>query len=231
MNVVKKRYDFFGIQKPPVVASVTAGPWCSKLTAATGAPTVLSSAGAMVLTLEATAEVQNACLYFGDDLCFNIDRLISVDFNTRISASLPAQVTASFGLAAARNDTPTSMAAYCLWQYAGSNVLKALSSDGTNTTAAISTGLSDGTTSRKHTFDFGSGVTSVSGGVSTGGKTNVQLAADTGRGNLQPVLRGTLFNLAAYTSGFQLFAQIQKTNNAAVGTLSIDSIELTYRLG
>jgi hypothetical protein len=101
-------YRFNGISNPPALASVLAGPWASKITG-TG-PTVSQVAGGgMALAMNATSEVQNLCLYFGDILSYPISKLVSVEYWAMVSASLAAAVTASFGITNARNDAIASI--------------------------------------------------------------------------------------------------------------------------
>lgn len=232
MEVHTLDYLFTGKHRPPADAATAHGPWVKKVTAAVGSPTVQSNGGLMELALDNTNEVQNLCLYWGDELGVDIDQVIAMDIWAKVSASLAAAVTISMGLGSARNDTPTSMSAYALFQCAGDNVLKALGSDGTNTLAAITTGLSLSTTLRRMQLDFGSGVhTQAPPALSLGGKANVKLAADNGSGLLRPVLRNSHLNLNAYSAGLQPFFQVQKTAGTAVGTLSIERVRITYRQG
>jgi len=231
-DVLYADYRFIGKHRPVADGATVDGPWTKKVTAAGGAPTVQSNAGLMELALEATSEVQNICLYWGDELGLLIDQLISIDIWAKITASLPAAVTASFGLAAARNDTPSSIAQHLLWQLAGDNTVKLLGKDGTHTLAATTVGQSLSTTLRRFQFDFASGIQTIAPpSLSKGGKANVLCAMEQGQGLLRRVLPNTLIDLSAYAGGFQLLAQLQKTSGTAVGTLSIERILVGYRQG
>ena len=225
-------YTFMGKHRPVANGATANGPFVVAKTGAGAAALVTSDAGLMNLALDATNEAQNLCLYWGDELGLLIDKLISVDIWAKMTASVPASVTASFGLASARNDAPTSITQRLLWQLAGDNNVKALAADGTNTLSAIAVGHQLSTTIRRFQFDFGSGVLTQSApALSKGGKASVRLAMGNAQGLLRPVLPNTLINLSAYSGGLQPFFQIQKTAGTAVGTLSIERLRIGYRQG
>ncbi len=230
-DVLTVDYRFVGKHRPATDGASANGPWVKTITGA-APPTVQSNAGKMELALTATNEVQNACFSWGDELGLSIDKLISIDIWASITASLAAAVTASFGLASARNDAPGSITNRLLWQLAGDNNVKVQSSDGTNTLAATAVGHTLTTTIRRFSMDFGSGVlTQAPPALSKGGKANVKLAMENSQGLLRPVFPNTLVNLSAYSGGLQPFFQIQKTVGTAVGTLSIERVLINYRQG
>jgi len=230
-GTIVQDYRFIGKHRPAADGATVNGPFTTKITGA-GPPTVKSNSGVLDLALEATVEVQNACYYWGDELGILIDKLLAIDIWAKLTASLPAQVTASFGVSSARNDTPTSASAYALFQYAGANTQKIATADGVTTVAPVATGLSLSTTLRRHRISFGGGVlTQAAPSLSLGGKANVYFYSEDGNGLLQRVGQTTLFNMNGYALGLQPVFQIQKTSNAAVGTLSIERIQLTYRQG
>ena len=232
IEVLELDYRFAGKFRPPADGATAPGPFTKKVTAAGGSPTVQSNGGLMELALDNTNEAQNLCLYWGDELGLAIDQLISMDIWAKATASLDASVTMSMGLASARNDAIASIAAKCLFQLAGSNVLKALAGDGTNSLAATTTGFNLSTTIRRMQMDFGSGVlTQAPPGLSKGGKAQILLAAENGNGQLRPVLRNSQVRLDAYSSGLQPFFQVQKTAGTATGTLSIERVLIKYRQG
>ncbi len=224
-------YCFLGKHRPAANGGAVNGPFVTAITGA-APPTVQSAGGKMELSLTADSQVQNVCYYWGDELGLAIDTLISVDIWAAITASVPAAVTASFGLAGARNDAPASIAQRLLWQLAGDNQVKVLASDGTNTLAATPVGHTLSTTVRRFTMDFGSGVLSQAPPAqSLGGKANVKLSMENGQGLLRPLLPNTLVNLSAYSGGLQPFFQLQKTAGTAVAKLSIERILIGYRQG
>lgn len=228
-RVLKDVFRFNGIMIPPVAASVTHGPWAAKITKTAGSPTVQTNNGFLELALDNTAEVQNLCLYFGDQLPYSIDKLIQVDIWAKLSAGLAAAVSAAVGVASARNDAIASISARALFRASGNNNLVLDGADGTHTQSAIATGLTWSTTVLRFCLSFKEGIVTVERGLSTGGKSRVGYAAENGQGLLRPLAPTTQFDLSAYSSGLQLFAQIQKTSNAATGTLSVQRAEVQYR--
>lgn len=224
-------YDFIGAHKPPAVAS-RIGTWCSL---ATGSCTIQSgSSGAMELALDATSEVQNATLYFGDVLNLDIDDIIRVSFIAKLSsAALAAAVTGAFGLASASNATIASITAAALFRFAGgtANSLVLDSRDGTNSQSGIATGEVPGTVYRRYVLDFQTNVKTQSPpSLSLGGKADIGYFIGDTNGVLKRAARNTNFSMAAHTTGLQLFARIQKTTGTAVGTLSILEAEVEYKL-
>lgn len=225
------RFNFRGAYAPPLVAS-REGQWCKADTSAAGAPTVQTgSSGAMELTLAADNEVENICLYFGDVLPYDIDDLVRVDIIAALSASLPAAVSAAFGITGARNDAIDAIAQAVLFRAIGNNTIVAESDDGTTDVDDIPTGLTLSTTFRRFRIDFAEGnLTQSPPSLSLGGKADVRLHMSNDNGTLRRVASGQRFRMDAYTGGLQLFAQLQKTAAASVGTLFILGYEVEYRL-
>jgi hypothetical protein len=229
-EVIVEDYVFAGIWTPPLVASPTNTPWVRAITGA-APPTVKGAAGGMALALTADVQVQNACFYQGDILSYDIDDLIQVDIWAQLSASLAAAVTASFGLASARNDTPESMTALALFKCIGNNNVLVSTDDNVTDLSDKATGDTLSTTLKRFTIDFGSGVhTQSPPALSAGGKAAVQFLMDNGRGQLRNVAPNVRFDMSAYTAGLQLFAQIQKTSDAATGTLTIPRMRVKRRI-
>ena len=227
-----KIYDFRGGDAPRAVAS-RLGTWCSKITAAAGSPTVKSvSGGTLDLALDATSEVQNLCLYQGDILPFKIQDLIRLEIVASVTASLDASVSAAFGLAAARHDTLDSVTAHSWFRLQGSNALLVETDDGTNDNDDKATGITMGTTLKRFAIDFTGVQTRQLPSSPIGNRANIAFFADNSGGDLRRVADTTLFDMSNYsaTSGLQLFAQIQKTSGTAVGTLSIESFEVEYKV-
>lgn len=224
----KKLFDFRGAFSPPAVGS-RQGRWCSK---ATGSCTIASaSGGPMVLTLDATSEVQNACFYMGDILPYDIEDLIRVSFLVKASASLAAAVSGAFGVCSARNDTLDTIAEQAMFRLQGSNALLCESDDGTTDNDDIATGFSLSTTYRRCVIDFSTGILTRSPpSKSLGGRAQTYFYVSNDNGSLQRVATGTNFNLSAYAGNLQLFAQLQKTSGTATGSLSILEIEVEYKV-
>lgn len=224
-------YDFRGALKPPAVAS-REGIWCSADTSAVGAPTIQSSSlGPMELALDATNEVQNLCLYMGDVLPFDIDDLIRVEFIAKLSAGIAASVMGAFGLAGARNDTLDTVAQSAWFRFEGNNNIVCETDDGTTDTDDKATGETLVATYKRFAIDFSVGNLSQSPpSASKGGLADVRFFMGNAGGLLRRVASGTRFDMSAYTSGLQLYAQIQKTAAVATGTLSILEASVEYKL-
>ena len=234
-DVLTLDYTFVGKHRPPANGATAHGPFVKADTSAAGSPTVQSNDGLMELALDNTNEVQNICLYWGDELGLAIDKLIAIDIWAKITASVPAAVTASFGLASARNDAITSMAEYLLFQLGGDNDVKVLADDGANVLAAAAVGDTLSTTIKRFQFDFASGIkTQAAPSLSVGGKANVKCAVEKIVGSqqlLRPVLPNTSIDLSNYAGGLQFFAQLQKTAATSVATLSFERIRIQLRQG
>jgi hypothetical protein len=232
MQTRRKLFTFDGAQAPPAVASRDQI-WCSKITKTAGSPTVKSgSDGSMQLALTADAEVQNLCLYMGDLLQYDIDDIIKVRIAAALTAALPAACMAAFGVCAARNDAIDSLAAHASFRVlGGAQTVYAETDDGVNDVDDKSTGMVIGTTFKDFEIDFSSGFQAVGlPGRSKGGKGCVLFKAPDANGRVERVLQNTLFDMSNYSSGLQLYAQLQKTADAAVATLSILEMEIEYKL-
>jgi hypothetical protein len=226
------RFTFRGAYAPPAVASRDGGPW-NRITVQTGGtPTVRSgSGGAMELTLDSTNEAQSAGLYMGNILPYDIDDLIRVTALAKVTALLNAVCTAVIGVASAQNATPDSVAEHAWFRLQGSNALLVETDDGTSDNDDVATGFSLSTTYRRLQIDFASGLKTVGPpSASKGGKAQVLFSVSDDMGSLRPVARSTSFDMSAYAGNLQLIAQLQKTANAAVATLSILEFEVEYRL-
>jgi len=225
-------YTFNGVMLPPAAASVLAGPFASKITKTAGSPSVSGvSGGGIALALDNTNEAQNVCLYQGDVLPYSIDSLVQVDIWATLTASLAAAVSGAFGLATARNDAIDSIAERALFQFSGNNNINIDAADGVNSFTGKATGLTLAATMAKFTMSFKEGIQTLAGALSKGGKANTIFSMENSRGQLRRVVPNVQVDLSNYTGNLQLFAQIQKTANAAVGTLKIRRMRVFYRLG
>lgn len=224
--------DFRGALKPPAVAS-RQGIWCSKITAAAGTPTVQTgSSGGMELALEATSEVQNLCLYMGDVLPFDIDDLVRIELVASLSASIGASVMGAFGLASARNDTLDTVTANAWFRFEGNNNIDCETDDNVTDTDNKSTGDTLSTTFKRFAIDFSQGMNPRNPpSLSQGALADVQFYMSNSNNSLRRVATGTRFDLSGYSSGLQLFAQIQKTVGVAVGTLTLLEADVEFRVG
>lgn len=221
-------YHFRGAHSPPAVAS-RQGDFCSLKT---GSCTVASvSLGSLDLALDATNEVQNACLYMGNILPFDIDEIVRVEFIAKLTASLGASVMGAFGLAGARNDALDSVAQHAWFRFEGSNAIVCESDDGTTDQDDKATGQTLVASYKRFAIDFSVGnLTQSPPSLSKGGTADVRFFMGNERGAMNRVAGHTRFDMSAYTSGLQLFAQIQKTSGTAVGTLSLLEAAVELRL-
>lgn len=230
VNTGKICYDFRGAHLPPLVAS-RQGVWCRAITGA-APPTVQSvSGGPIELALTATNEAQNACLYMGDILPFDIDDLIRVTFIAKLSAALAADVMGAIGVASARNNTLDTVAEAAWFRFEGNNNLVCESDDGTTDNNDVATGETLVASYKRLVIDFQTGLKTIGPpSPSKGGKADVQFFAGNARGVLRRVAMGTSFDMSAYSGNLQLLAQIQKTAGTSVGTLSILGAEVEFKL-
>jgi len=234
-HVLDREFVFLGDENPPVVGSADGSLWRSYISGS-GPPTVRTENGFMVLALEATLESQIAELYFGDELSLDIDKIQQVDFYVKLStATLHASASVAFGLCSARNDDLDLLSAMACFRLLGNNNVLLETDDGTNDNDDVSAGQTLGTSIKRFTIDFASGLKTVVPPPSVGGKSNVLFSADDSRGNLQQVARGTRFDMGNYSSGLQLFARIQKRSASSVvaagvaDKLSIERIRVRYK--
>ena len=194
-------------------------PWAETITGV-GPPTVgyvselAGVSGGIELALEATSEVQNASLHWGDSLTLDIRRLKYVEFLVDVTVALgttAATTQFAFGLASERNDAIDSIAEAILFRCLGSTTVVYEYDDGTNTADDQSTGgltLSTSNGPKRFGIDFREGV------------DKVQLKMDNDDGYFETVATG--LDMSAYTAatgGLQPYAQIQKAANTDVGTI------------
>ena len=141
-------------------------------------------------------------------------------------------------MASARANDPDSITALALFRLYGTTAINCETDDGTNNNDDKATGFTLGTTLKRFTIDFASGVKTVSPpSPSVGGKSNVLFSCDGGDNVLRPVCRNTLFDMGNYSAGLQLFAQIQKGASSSVidtsasAKLKIERIRVKYQTG
>jgi hypothetical protein len=189
-------------------------------TSATGAPTyvgITSDAGAAKLTLAATAEVENVCLFQNDVLPFKLSNLISVEYNVLV-AGIDSVTTLVWGIASARNDTPDTTTVNAQFRMEGSvstSLIVVETDDNTTDNDDKATGVSLTNAYKRCLIDFSYGL------------ADVRFFIDGAR-----VATGTTFNMSAATSTqqVQLNTQIQKASGTGVPSLTIDMIEVVLRV-
>ena len=216
-------FDFRGHNVIPLAASNVGSPFSKADTSANGTPTMLGLlGGGLRLALEATNEVQNLCLFMGDVLTFDIDEIISFEIIAKTGASLNAATSLSFGLASARNDAIDSIAAHASFRCIGNNNVLVETDDGATDLDDIATGLTLGTNWKRFRIDFASRNTTVEApSVSRGRRSNIEFYGANDNGSQRRVASGTRFDMTNYSSGLQIYAQIQKTASTAADFLDI----------
>jgi len=217
------RYDFRGHHLIPAAASNLGTPFSKADTSAAGSPTMVGiTGGGLRLLLDATNEVQNLCLYMNDILPFDIDEIIRAWFIARTVATVDSTTQIAFGLTGARNDAIDSIAQAALFRVIGNNSIVVETDDGTNNNDDKSTGATLVAQWKRFEINFAERITTVEPpSVSTGRPSNIGFYAANTRGALRRVASGTRFDMSNYTSGLQLFAQIQKTADTNANYLDI----------
>ena len=229
MKTAIDRYSFRGAFTGGAAAF---GPWAIADTSAAGTPTYTGvNLGGFEMANDAQAEVQNICLSFGNVLSYDIDDLIAVEFIARAIATLPAVCTVVMGLGSARNDDPDAVAANAYFKLAGSNTLVVESDDGTNDNDDVATGQTLVATWKRFRIEFAEGsLTRSAPQLSLGGKADVRFYCDDARGRLRRVADGTRFDMSNYALGLQPIIQLQKTADAAIGSVAVLEYSVEYKV-
>lgn len=186
----------------------------------------------MALTLAATSEVENGCLYMGDILPYDIDDLIRLEIIAKVSGTLASATSLAFGLASARNDAIDSIDYAALFRAIGNNTIVLESDDGVNNVDdAAADGATISTSYKRFVIDFATGIKTQSApSLSLGGKSNLLFYVSNSNGSLRQVGKNTSFNMANYAGNLQLFAQLQKTAATDTLTLSLLEFNVEYKL-
>lgn len=206
--------DFFGTSATFPTSADPATPWLAVDTSSAGTPTYVRNAGAAVLTLASTSEVENVCLAHGDALSFDIDDIQRCEMRVKVSGCTSG-TSISWGLASARNDDPTAMTALALFRMVGATSTTDVTvetDDNVTDTAPVSTATALSTTYKRFVIDF------------TGGKSNVKFYIDGVR-----VAASTTFTMAGYSAGLQPFIQIQKTSSANTDAVTVDYVKIVAK--
>jgi len=190
------------------------GGWTIADTSSAGTPTYLcvtEDGGAAKLTLAATSEAENVCLYFNDVLPLDLASLHRIEFVAKV-AGIDSVTTLVFGLGDARNDTPDTVATNCFFRIEGSvstSNIVVESDDGVTDNDDKSTGQTLSSTYKKFLIDF------------TNGISDIRFYIDGER-----VASATTFTLAGITSGqnVQPMIQLQKASGTGVPSITIAQI-------
>ena len=205
--------DFLGHGELP--SSQSDSDWLVADTSSAGTPTYTKGGigGEATLAFDSQAEIQNVCLYHGDDLNFDIDNIRGVEFRVKMGqAALDATTQVAFGLASARNDAIDSIAQAALFRVVGADDTTALvveTDDGVNNNDDVATGKTLADSYKRFYIDF------------EGGSGNVKFSVDGDR-----VAGQTTFDMSNYSAGLQPFVQIQKTADANTDSVVIDFVKI-----
>lgn len=187
-------------------------PWLTDVTGA-APPTHVRSAGAAILSLEATSQVQILGLHHNDALTFDIDDMQRIEMRVKLGAStFTSGSILVFGVCSARNDTADSVGESAWFRMEGANsttLVYCETDDGTTDKNDISSGVALGTTYKRFVIDF------------TGGKSDVKFYIDGVR-----VAASTTFDMSAYSSGLQPIFQLQKAANTNADVCTIDYVKI-----
>lgn len=186
-------------------------------TSAAGTPTYAdvdgSEAGEIAVTFDNTNEVQNVCLYQGDQLQFDIDNI--VEFYARVkmnAATLDTTTSFAIGLTGDRNDAIDSIAQAAIFRIIGDNNIVVETDDGTVNNDDVATGKTLSNSYVDLLISFAAG------------KSDVRFFV-----NGQPVATTTTFDMSNYSGALQLFAQIQKTADTNTDGFVLDRWEVRGR--
>lgn len=193
--------------------------WTIADTSSSGTPTYLcvtEDGGAATLTIAATSEAENVCLYFNDVLPWDLANLQYVKFVAKVSG-IDAVTTLVMGVGSARNDTPDSVATNAWFRMEGSvstsNVVVE-TDDAVTDNDDKATGQTLAAVYKTFLIDF------------TNGLVDVRFYIEGER-----VAAGTTFNMSSLTAGLnvQPMVQIQKASGTGVPAVTVALVEAQYR--
>lgn len=193
--------------------------WTIADTSSSGTPTYLCATedgGAAVLTLAATSEAENVCLYHNDVLAFDLAQIQHVEFIAKVSG-IDSATTVVMGVGSARNDTPDSVAVNAWFRIEGATSTSAVvveTDDGTTDNDDKATGATLSSTYKKFTIDF------------TQGLSDVRFYIDGER-----VAAATTFTMASITSGqnVQPIVQVQKGSGTGTPAITVAAVKIQYK--
>ncbi len=207
--------DFFG--GGLFAAAGQGSAWAIADTSSAGTPTYVvvdgSATGEIAIDMDSTTEIQNVCLSFGDNLCFDIDGVQGFEARVKMNqAAADAATQFAIGLTGDRNDAIDSVAQAAIFRVVGADSTTNLvveSDDGTNDNNDVATGTTLINAYKKLRIDF------------TQGTSDVRFYVDGDR-----VASGTTFDMSNYTASLQPFVQIQKTSDSNTDGVTIDYIKV-----
>jgi hypothetical protein len=213
------RYDFFG-HGSFTATQADNGPLRIADTSVAGTPTYVfvdgSSSGELAVDMDTQAEVQNVCVYQGNILQYDIDKITEVSFRVKMNqAAMDATSMFAIGLTGDRNDDIDLVAQAAIFRVVGADDTTAVvveTDDGTNEQNDVATGKTLINVYKDLKISFATGT------------NDVRFFIDGA-----PVATSTTFDMSAYTASLQLFMQIQKTSDANADGFTIDWAEVRGR--
>ena len=220
-------YNFVDGGIPANSGGADSGPW-RKTLSGTGAVTKTTGG----LAMASSAGVGVTALGMDDQLVYDIDEIISIEFLVKLATSSIAASRVFVGLASARNNDADVIAQQMSFSAAGSTALLVESDDNANeNNDDIATGLTWTGDWQRLCIDLATGVRTQSPPfTSTGGTSNVQFKAGNASGALRPVATNTGFDMSAYTGGLQPLVQVNNGGSGDIITLTVREIAIELKL-
>lgn len=208
--------DFFGTALFAATQDSNTG-WRISIDAAAGTPTHVlvdgASSGELAVDMDTQAEAQNLCIYQGDILQYDIDKIREVEFRIKMNqAAADATTSFAFGVTGDRNDAIDSIAQTAIFRVVGAD---------STTNVVVET--DDGTVEQN---DTATGTTLINAYKEfkisfAEGTADVRFFIDG-----VPVATSTTFVMSNYTDSLQLFMQIQKTSDANANGFTVDRVSI-----
>lgn len=190
--------------------------WTIADTSSSGTPTYLCVSGlGAALTLAATSESENVCLYQNNVLPYLLNKIQKVRFIASVSG-IDSATTLVLGVGSARADDPDSVTTSAWLRMEGSastSALVAETDDNTTNNDDKATGASLGSTDKLLEIDF------------TNGLGDVRFYVDGAR-----VAAATTFDMSAAgsTDKVQLLVQLQKASGTGTPAVTVKRSEIIY---
>ena len=205
--------DFIGVDGFFKTETGSVGIWSVVDVAdATEAVVADANGGQVALTIAATSEAEDAVLYFGNQLNFDVDLLEL--FRCRAKVATPGTgVRVVFGMAGDHNLDKDTVAQNAWFSLDGGLALKAESDDGATDNDDIT--ISTITTDVWYDFE-----------IDFRDKTDIKFSL-----NGVQVATGTTFTMANYTGGLQPYFSADKASGTGTATLTLDYVQVVCKRG
>lgn len=198
--------DFIGYQLPESESGST-GTWAT-VEVGEGAVAHASDEHAVSCALTTTDEAQDATLYMGDELQFDIDKLLRVEFRAKVTTP-GTGVKIVAGMAGNHNLDKDTIAQSAWFAWDGSLATVAETDDGTNNNDDVATGVTLTTaTYADFMIDFSD-------------SSDVRFYINGSR-----VASGTTFDMSNYTGNLQPYVSCDKASGAVGGAIVADTFHI-----